>query len=118
MVAPSEVCFNGMFYGDVVSAGIIPGVFALVTCRCVRGANHICVGALGVDVVWVVCVGVAGTWSAVSPNIFADFSNSYPWCPWNVWFSFLIFCISRVSVVAILCVVSIVISIGISKFLG
>ena len=118
MVTPSESFFNGMLSEGVVSAGIIPGVFSLVMHWCVHGSKRRCVGNVGVDDFWVVCFSVAGTWSAVSPNIFADFSNSYPWCPWNVWFSFLIFCISRVSVVAILCVVSIVISIGISKFLG
>ena len=84
MVTPSEGCVNGMFSEGVVSTGIIPGVFALVTRWCVRGAKRICVGVIGVDDVWVVCVGVDGTWSAVSQNIFADFCNASPWRPWNV----------------------------------
>ena len=45
-------------------------MFALLKCWCVHGAKHICVGAVGVDNVLVVCVGVAGTWSAVPPIFF------------------------------------------------
>ena len=84
MVTPSEGCVNGMVSGGVVSTGIIPGVFALVTSWCVRGAKSICVGAVGVDDVWVVCVGVDVTWYAVAANIFANLYNAYPWLPWNV----------------------------------
>ena len=68
--SPSEGCVNGMFSGGVGSTGIIPGVFALVTRRCVCGAKHICVCPVGGDDDWVVCVGVDGTWSAVATNIF------------------------------------------------
>ena len=38
--------------------GIIPGVFALVTRWCVHGTKRICVGAVCVDEIWVVFVGV------------------------------------------------------------
>ena len=73
MVTPSEGCVNGMVSGGVGSTGIIPGVFDLVTSWCVRGAKRICVGAVGVDDVWVVCVGVDGTCFAVAQNIFTKF---------------------------------------------
>ena len=45
---------------------------------CVHGAKCICVGALAVDDVWVVCVDVDGTWSTVSPNIFDNFCKAFP----------------------------------------
>ena len=83
-----------------------------------RGTKHSYVCAVGVDDVWVVCVGVDGNWSAVSPNIFANFCNASPWRPWNVRFYFLIFCIVRVSVVAIIFVLSIGVSVGILQYLG
>ena len=83
MVTPSKCCVNGMFYGGVGSTVIIPGVFSLVTCWCVRGAKLICVGDVGVDDVCVVCVSVDGTWSAMAPNIFADLFKASPWRPWN-----------------------------------
>ena len=73
-----------MFSGGVVSTGIILGVFALVTRWCVRRANSICVGAVCVDDVWVVCFGVDVTWSTVSPHFCANFCNASPWRPWNV----------------------------------
>ena len=81
MVTPSESFFNGMLSEGVVSAGIIPGVFSLVMHWCVHGSKRRCVGNVGVDDFWVVCFSVAGTWSAVSPNIFADFFNASPWRP-------------------------------------
>ena len=84
MVTPYEVFVNGMFSVGVVSTGIIPSVFALVTRWCVRGAKRICVGAVDVDDVWVVCVVVDGTWSTVSPNLFANFRKASPWRTWNV----------------------------------
>ena len=49
MVTPSEGFFSGWYGGDVGSAGIMPGVFALVMCWCVRRAKCICVGYVGVD---------------------------------------------------------------------
>ena len=75
MLTPSEGFFNGIFSGGVDCTGIIPGMFALVARWCVHGSKHICVGAVGVDDVWVVCAVVDGTWSAVSPNIFANFGR-------------------------------------------
>ena len=81
VVTPSEGCVNRVFSGGDASYGIIPGMFSLVTRWCVRGAKRICLGAGSVDYVWVVCVGVAGTWSVVSPNIFANFFNASPWRP-------------------------------------
>ena len=81
MLTASEGCVNGMFSGGVFPTGIIPGLFALVVCWCVRVAKRICVAAVGVDDFWVVCVGVAGTSSAVSPNVFAYFCNASPWRP-------------------------------------
>ena len=118
MVTPSEWCVNGMLSGGVGSSGIIPSVFALVMHWCVHGAKRICVDAVGVDDVWVLCVGVAETFSAVSPNIFANFCNASPWRFWNVLFYFIIFWIVWVSVVAILFVVSIGVYFGISQCLG
>ena len=118
MVTPYDGFVNGMFSGGVVSTGIIPSVFSLVTHWCVCGDQSVCVGNVGVDDVWVVCVVVAGIWSTVSPIIFANFCNASPWRPWNVLFSFLIFWIAQVSVVAIIFVVSIRISVGISQCLG
>ena len=44
MVTPSVGCVNCMLFGGVGSTGIIPGVFDLVTCCCVRGDKCICVG--------------------------------------------------------------------------
>ena len=84
MVTPSEGCVNGMFSGGVGSTGIVPGIFSLLKCWCVRGYKRFCVGAVVVDDVWVLFVGVAGPWSAVAPNIFANLYNAYPWLPWNV----------------------------------
>ena len=49
MVTPSEGCVIGWSGGGVGSAGIMPGMFDLVTRWCVRGAKHICVGSVGVD---------------------------------------------------------------------
>ena len=49
MVTPSEGCVVGWSGGGVGSAGIMPGVFDLVACWCVRGAKRICVGSVGVD---------------------------------------------------------------------
>ena len=46
-----------------------------------RGTKHSYVCAVGVDDVWVVCVGVDGNWSAVSPNIFATFCKGFPMAP-------------------------------------
>ena len=102
MVTPSEDFFNVMFSVGVGSNGIIPGVFAIVTHWCVHGAKRMCVGAVGFDDVWIVCVGVDGTWSAVALNVFTNLCKASPWRPWNVGFSFLIFWIARVSVVAII----------------
>ena len=48
------------------------------------GTKLICVGDVGVDDIWFICVGVDGTSSVVSPNIFAHFCNASPWCPWGV----------------------------------
>ena len=81
MVTPYEVCVNGMLFGVVVSTGITPGVFALVTRWYVPVSKHICVGAVGVDEVWVVFVGVDVTLSAVVPNIVANFCMASPWRP-------------------------------------
>ena len=67
MVTPSEDCVNGMFSVGVGSTSIMPGMFVIVTCWCVRGAKRICIGAVGVDYVWVVYVGIDGTWYAVAP---------------------------------------------------
>ena len=61
MVTPSERFPDGMLSGGVVSTGIIPGVFVLLMCWCVRGSKRICIGSVGVDNVWVVCVGADGT---------------------------------------------------------
>ena len=41
MVTPSEVCVIGWSGGGVGSAGIMPGVFALIMCWCVCGAKRI-----------------------------------------------------------------------------
>ena len=73
VVTPSEDYGNGISFGGFGSTGIIPGVFALVTRWCVRGDKRICVRSVGVDDVWVVFSGVAVTYSAVVPNIFAHF---------------------------------------------
>ena len=48
MVTPSEGCVIGWSGGGVGSAGIMPGVFYLVTRWCVHGAKRICVGSVGV----------------------------------------------------------------------
>ena len=84
MVTLSECYVNGMLSVGVVFTGSIPDVFALVTCWFVRGANSIFVVAVGVDFFWVVYVVVDGTWSAVSPNIFANFCKASPWRSRNV----------------------------------
>ena len=73
MVTPSEGFVVGMLFGGFVKTGFIPNVFALVMRWCVRGAKLVFVGAVGVDEIWVICVRVDGTWSTVSPNIFANF---------------------------------------------
>ena len=78
MVTPSEGCVNVMFFGVFGSPEIIPGVFALVTRWCMSGAMGICVGAVGVDGVWVVFFGVYVTLYAVVPNIFANFCKGIP----------------------------------------
>ena len=80
----SQCCVHSVFSVVFFPTRIIPGVFGIVTSWCVRGAKDICVGAVGVDDVWVVCFCVDGTWSTVSPNIFANFCNASPWRPWNV----------------------------------
>ena len=49
-----------------------------------RGAKRICVGAIGMDDVWVVFVGVDITLSAVVPNILANLCRASQWGPWNV----------------------------------
>ena len=59
-------------------------MFDLVTRWRVRGSKRICVGAVGVDDVWVVFVGVDVTLSAVVPNVFANSCKAYPWRPWKV----------------------------------
>ena len=59
-------------------------MFALLTRCYVRGANHIYVGAVGVDDVWVVCFGFDGTRSTVSSNVFPNFCKASPWRPCNV----------------------------------
>ena len=58
MVTTSEGCVSGWSVIGVVSAGIMPGVFALLTRWCVHGDKRICVDAVGVDDVWFVFVGV------------------------------------------------------------
>ena len=82
-------------------------MFDLVTRWRVHGSKRICVGAVGVDDVWVVFVSVDVTLSTVVPNIFTNMRKASPWWPWKVLFSFKIFCITRVSAVVILFVVSI-----------
>ena len=80
-VKPSESCVSGWSGGGVGSTGIMPGLFALVTRWYVHGAKCICVGAVGVDEVWFVVVGVGVIFSVVVPNIFANFCNASPWRP-------------------------------------
>ena len=67
METPSEDCVSSWSDGGVGSAGIMPSLFALVTRWCVRGAKSIYVGAVGVDEVWVVVVGVGVIFSALAP---------------------------------------------------
>ena len=55
-----------------------------MTCWCVYGAKHICVGAVGVNDVWVVCVGVDVTWYEVAPNTFDNLCKAFSWRPWGV----------------------------------
>ena len=84
MVTPYEGCVNVMFFGGVVTTEILPEMFDLVTHWCVHGVKRICVDAVGVDAVWVVCVGVDGTLYAVVTNIFVNLCKASPWRPWNV----------------------------------
>ena len=67
MVTPSEGCVSGWSDGGVGSTGMMPGVFAIVTRWCVHGTKRICVGAVCVDEIWVVFVGVGVTFSALAP---------------------------------------------------
>ena len=117
MVKISEGCVIGWSGGGVGYAGIVPGAFALVTRWYVRGAKRICVGAIGMDEVWVVVVDVGIIFSALVPNCFDDCCKASTWSPWKFWSPFLILCISWVSVVAIIFVMSIGISVGIVQCL-
>ena len=51
-------------------------MFALVASWYVCGVEHICVGDVGVDAVWVVFVIVGVTLSALVPNILANFCKA------------------------------------------
>ena len=95
MVTPSEGCVNGMSSGGVSSIVSMPGVFDLVTHWCMCGSKRICVGAVGVDDVWVVFFGVGVTLSPVVLNIFANFCKASPWRPWKVWLYCFIFVFHR-----------------------
>ena len=68
----------------MVSTGIIPGVFDIVTCWYVCGVEHIFVGAVGVDAVWVVFVSFGVTLSALVPNFLANFCKASLCLPWKV----------------------------------
>ena len=61
----SEGCFSVWYDGSVDFIGIIPDMFARVTYWCVPGAKRICVGAVGMDEVWFVVVGVSVMFSAM-----------------------------------------------------
>ena len=69
-VTPYEGCVSGWSVGGVGSAEIIPGVFSLVTCWCMRESKRICVGDVGMDEVWVVVVGVGIYFSALVTIVF------------------------------------------------
>ena len=58
MVKTSEYCVSGWSGGGFGSAVIMRGVFALVTRCCERRDIRIYIGAVGVDEVWVLVVGV------------------------------------------------------------
>ena len=77
MVTPSE-CFVGTCSeGSVSVVGIMPGVFARVTCWCLHGAVHIWDGAVGVDEVWFVVAVVGAMFSAVVPIYFSNCCNAF-----------------------------------------
>ena len=84
IVTPSEGYVNGMSSGGVGYAGIMTGVFALVTRWCVCGANQICVGDVGVDDVWVIFVVVGVPLSTVVPNVFTNLCKASPCRTWKV----------------------------------
>ena len=67
MVTPSECCAGVCSKGGVGSVDILPGVFARMMRWCVSGSIRIWVGAVGVDEVWFVAVGVGVMFSAVVP---------------------------------------------------
>ena len=84
MVTASEGCVNVMLFVGVGSTGIIPILFALVTCLCVSRVKRICVSAVSGDDVWVVFVGAYITFSAFVPTIFSNLYKASPWRLWEV----------------------------------
>ena len=115
MVTPSGCFVRTCSEGSVGFVGIIPGAFACVMSWCVCSVVR---GAVGVEKLWFLVVGVGAMLYAVVTICFTNFCNASPWHPWKVWFYFLTFCIERVSVVAICDVVYIGVSVGIVKCLG
>ena len=81
MVKPSEFCVGVCSEGGVSSVGIIPDVFVHMTHWCVCGAMSIWVGAVGVDEVLFLVVGVGVMFSAVVPKLFANYYNATPLHP-------------------------------------
>ena len=67
MGTPYEFCVGVCYKGGFGSVGITAGVFARMTHWCVHGAIRIWVGAVGMDEVWFVVVGVGVMFSAVVP---------------------------------------------------
>ena len=84
MVTPYEGSVNSFYSGGVGSTVIMTGIFSPVMCCSVRGANHICVGVVDVDEVWVVFVGVGVTFSAAVLDVFANFYKASPRRPRKV----------------------------------
>ena len=81
MVTPFERCVSVCSKVSFGSVGIMPGVFAHVTCWYVHGAICIWFGAVGVEKVWFVVVGVGVMLSAVVPKCLANFCHAFPWRP-------------------------------------
>ena len=81
MVKISEGCVIGWSGVGVGYAGIVLGAFALVKRWYVRGAKRICVGAIGMDEVWVIFFGVRVTMYAVVPKKFPNLCKASTWRP-------------------------------------
>ena len=58
----------------------MPCVFARVTRCCARGAKHICIGAVGINKVLFVVVGVDVMFSAVVYISLPNFYKESQWC--------------------------------------